>query len=46
MALDRIGDRAQAILRAEASLKIKQEIEDPGAAKISEHLALWTAPPE
>ena len=46
LAVDRIGDRAQAILRAEASLKIKQEIEDPGAAKISEHLALWTAPPE
>jgi len=38
---DRLGDRAQATARAEAALKIFEEIEDPNAARVEAKLAQW-----
>ncbi len=34
LALDKLGDRAQAIALAEAALKIREQIEDPRADKV------------
>ena len=41
LALDQLGDRDQAIQRAEASLQILEEIEVPNADKVREALAWW-----
>jgi hypothetical protein len=38
---DVLGDRAQAIARAEAALRIYEAIEDPGAADVRAELAKW-----
>ena len=40
-ALDGLGERAQAIGRAEAALEIREAIEDPNAGKVRETLAEW-----
>ncbi len=40
-ALDNLGDRKEAIKLAEASLKIREEIEDPFAPTIREQLEEW-----
>jgi hypothetical protein len=39
--LDVLGDRRQAIDRAEAALQIREAIEDPNAAKVRAKLAEW-----
>jgi len=36
-----IGDRAEAIARAEAALNIYEAIEDPNAAKVHAQLEEW-----
>ena len=41
LALEELGDRAQAIACAEASLKIREEIEDPFAPQVRAKLAAW-----
>ncbi|HMD86568.1 MAG TPA: hypothetical protein VKO18_17925 [Terriglobia bacterium] len=41
LALDKLGDRAQAIAHAEAALKIYEAIEDPNSAKVRAQLAQW-----
>ena len=41
LALDQLGDRAQAIHHAEQALTIFEEIEDPNAAKARAQLAAW-----
>ena len=41
LALDKLGQRAGAIARAEAALKILQKIEDPHVAKVQEQLEAW-----
>ena len=41
LALDKLGDRAQAIARAEAALRIREAIEDPRGAKVRARLAEW-----
>ena len=41
LALDRLGQGAQAILHAEQALTIGEEIEDPNAAKVRAQLAAW-----
>jgi hypothetical protein len=41
LALDELGDRAQAVARAETALKILEAIEDPNAAKVRAKLAQW-----
>ena len=41
LALDALGDRKKAIELAEASLKIRQQIEDPNAAKVRGQLEEW-----
>jgi tetratricopeptide (TPR) repeat protein len=43
LAFDRLGDRPQAIARAEAALAIYEAIEDPNAAKVRSMLAKWKA---
>jgi hypothetical protein len=40
-ALDRLGKRAQAIECAKAALKIREEIEDPGAEMVRRKLQEW-----
>jgi hypothetical protein len=39
--LDQLGERAQAIQLAEQALIIREQIEDPNAAKVREQLAEW-----
>ena len=39
--LDKLGESAQAIARAEAALNIYEAIEDPNAAKVRQQLAEW-----
>jgi tetratricopeptide (TPR) repeat protein len=41
LALDRLGDRPEAIDRAEAALKIYEAIESPHASKVRDQLAKW-----
>ena len=41
LAFDKLGDRAQAIARAEAALRIFEAIEDPRTAKVRAQLAQW-----
>jgi hypothetical protein len=41
MALEKLGDRAEAIARAEAALRIFEAIENPNAAKVRARLAEW-----
>ena len=41
MALEQIGNRAQAIARAEAALRIYEAIEDPNAAQVRAALTAW-----
>jgi tetratricopeptide (TPR) repeat protein len=41
LALDRLGKRKQAIEHAEAALKIYEQIETPGAAKVKALLEAW-----
>jgi len=41
LALDELGDRAQAILKVEAALKIFEQIENPAADKARKYLAEW-----
>jgi hypothetical protein len=41
LALEKFGDRAQTIARAEAALRILEANEDPGAAKVRAGLAEW-----
>ena len=41
LALDKLGERAQAIARAEAALKIYEQIEDPNTARVRQQLAEW-----
>jgi|GEM_PF-3307955 len=36
-----IGNRAQAIVHAEAALKIYEQIEDPKSTKVREQLTRW-----
>ena len=42
LALGKLGDHAQAILRAEAALKIFEVIEDPNTAKVRATLVKWS----
>jgi tetratricopeptide (TPR) repeat protein len=42
-ALDQLGERAQAIVHAQAALKIYIEIEDPNAEMVRRQLAEWGA---
>ncbi|MDW8327419.1 MAG: hypothetical protein RMK99_12695, partial [Anaerolineales bacterium] len=44
LALDSLGRRAEAIAHAQASLKIKEAIEDPWAEKVRRQLAEWQKP--
>ena len=39
--LDKLGDRKKAIEYAEASLKIRKQIEDPNAAVVRKQLQEW-----
>jgi tetratricopeptide (TPR) repeat protein len=41
LALEKLGDRAQALPRAAAALRICEAIEDPNAAKVRARLAEW-----
>jgi len=41
LALDQLGERAQAIKHAEQAVIIREQIEDPAAAKVREQLAAW-----
>jgi len=41
LALDRLGERAQAIAHAETALKIYEQIEDPHAGMVRGQLAKW-----
>ena len=41
LALDKLGDRAQAIAHAETALQIFERIEDPTAEKVRKQLAVW-----
>jgi tetratricopeptide (TPR) repeat protein len=41
LALDKLGDHKKAIEIAEAALKIKEQIEDPGTARVRKQLAIW-----
>ena len=41
LALDQPGQRAEAIARAAAALKIHEEIEDPNTPKVRRQLAEW-----
>jgi tetratricopeptide (TPR) repeat protein len=41
LALDDLGERSEAIAHASAALRIFEQIEDPNAAKVREHLAAW-----
>jgi tetratricopeptide (TPR) repeat protein len=41
LAFYKLSDRAQAIARAEAALRIYEAIEDPNAAKVRAALAEW-----
>ena len=41
LALNKLGEREQAIASAEAALKILEAIEDPDAAKVRAQLAEW-----
>ena len=41
LALDQLGERAQAIQHAEQALIIREQIEDPNAAKVRAKLATW-----
>ena len=43
LASDKLGERVQAITRAEAALKILEAIEDPNAAKVRAKLGEWRA---
>jgi hypothetical protein len=40
-ALDGLGNRSEAITRAESALQIYEAIEDPNAAKVRAKLAAW-----
>jgi hypothetical protein len=41
VALDKLGDRTQAVTHAEAALKIHGQIEDPNVTRIRKQLADW-----
>ena len=41
LALNQVGERAQAIQHAEQALTIYEQIEAPGAAKVRAQLAAW-----
>ena len=41
LALDQLGERAQAIQHAEQALTIYEQIEDPNAAEVRAQLAAW-----
>jgi tetratricopeptide (TPR) repeat protein len=41
LALDKLGEHAQAIAHADAALKIFEQIEDPNADKVHKKLAEW-----
>ncbi len=41
LAFDQLGDREQAIARAEAALRIYEAIEDPNAANVRTQLTKW-----
>ena len=41
LALDQLGERAQAIQHAEQALIIRDQIEDPNAEKVRAQLAVW-----
>ena len=41
LALDHLGERAQALQHAEQALIIFEKIEDPRASKVREQLAAW-----
>lgn len=41
LTLDQLGDRASAIARAEAALKIYESIESPYASEVRDQLAKW-----
>jgi hypothetical protein len=41
LALDQLGERAQAIQHAEQALIIREQIEDPKAAKVRTQLTAW-----
>ncbi len=41
LALDQLGERAQAIQHVEQALIILEQIEDPRVAKVREQLADW-----
>jgi len=43
LALAQLGDRAQALARAAAALRIYEAIEDPNAAQVRAQLAQWRA---
>ncbi|HWX40258.1 MAG TPA: tetratricopeptide repeat protein [Blastocatellia bacterium] len=45
LALEQTGNRAEAIKNAEASLKIREKIEDPGTDTVRKQLAEWKATP-
>jgi tetratricopeptide (TPR) repeat protein len=41
LALDKLGERGQAIARAKAALKIREQSEDPRAEKVRKQLKEW-----
>lgn len=41
LALEQLGERAQAIQHSEQSLIIREQIDDPRAALVREQLAAW-----
>jgi len=41
LALNRLGNRADAIQHAEQSLTIREQIEDPGTEHVRARLAVW-----
>jgi tetratricopeptide (TPR) repeat protein len=41
LVLDQLGKRAKAIHHAEQSLSIREQIEDPNAARVRARLAAW-----
>jgi tetratricopeptide (TPR) repeat protein len=46
LAFEQLGELGQAIVHAEAALKICEQIEDPNAAKVRRLLESWKSSPE
>ena len=44
LALEKLGERGQAIASAEAALMIREQVEDPRAAKVRRQVEEWRGP--